>query len=294
MTTVAVVAHAGKTFDGGLLQLRRELERQGVSDPLWYEVPKSRKAPSQFRRAIKEGAELVFVWGGDGTVQRCIDALDGADVPIAIVPAGTANLLASNLDIPKDIEQAVSIGLHGAHRTLDVGRINGERFAVMAGAGFDALMIREADGGLKDRFGRVAYVWTGMNQLGRKPFEASIEVDGSTWFKGKASCVLLGNFGELFAGVEAFEDARPDDGMLELGVVTADSVLDWVRTIGRTAVGASSTSPFVQVTKVRSANVKFDRKVPYELDGGDRKEVKKLEIEIEPAAVDVCVPVGSA
>ena len=294
MTTVAVVAHAGKTFDGGLLQLRRELERQGVSDPLWYEVPKSRKAPSQFRRAIKEGAELVFVWGGDGTVQRCIDALDGADVPIAIVPAGTANLLASNLDIPKDIEQAVSIGLHGAHRTLDVGRINGERFAVMAGAGFDALMIREADGGLKDRFGRVAYVWTGMNQLGRKPFEASIEVDGSTWFKGKASCVLLGNFGELFAGVEAFEDARPDDGMLELGVVTADSVLDWLRTIGRTVVGASSTSPFVQVTKARSVNVRFDRKVLYELDGGDRKEVRKLAVEVEPAAVEVCVPAGAA
>ena len=248
MTTVAVVAHAGKTFDGGLLQLRRELERQGIPDPLWYEVPKSRKAPGQFRRAIEEGAELVFVWGGDGTVQRCIDALDGADVPIAIVPAGTANLLASNLDIPKDIEQAVSIGLHGAHRKLDVGRINGERFAVMAGAGFDALMIREADAGLKDRIGRVAYVWTGVNQLGRKPFEANIKVDGSTWFKGKASCVLLGNFGELFADIEAFEDARPDDGMLELGVVTADSVLDWVRTIGRTVVGArarlhSSRSP---------------------------------------------------
>ena len=294
MTTVAVVAHAGKTFDGGLLQLRRELERQGVPDPLWYEVPKSRKAPAQFRRAIEEGAELVFVWGGDGTVQRCIDALDGADVPIAIVPAGTANLLASNLDIPKDIEQAVRIGLHGAHRKLDVGRINGERFAVMAGAGFDALMIREADAGLKDRIGRVSYVWSGMNQLGRKPFEAKIKVDGSTWFKGKASCVLLGNFGELFADVEAFEDARPDDGMLELGVVTADSVLDWLRTIGRTVVGASSTSPFVQVTKARSVTVRFDRKVLYELDGGDRKEVKKLDVEIEPAAVEVCVPAESA
>ena len=190
MTTVAVVAHAGKTFDGGLLQLRRELERQGVSDPLWYEVPKSRKAPSQFRRAIKEGAELVFVWGGDGTVQRCIDALDGADVPIAIVPAGTANLLASNLDIPKDIEQAVSIGLHGAHRRLDVGRINGERFAVMAGAGFDALMIREADAGLKDRIGRVAYVWTGVNQLGRKPFEAGSRLTARPGSRGRrvASC----------------------------------------------------------------------------------------------------------
>ena len=291
MTTVAVVAHAGKTFDGGLLQLRRELERQGVSDPLWYEVPKSRKAPSQFRRAIKEGAELVFVWGGDGTVQRCIDAFDGADVLIAIVPAGTANLLASNLDIPKDIEQAVSIGLHGAHRRLDVGRINGERFAVMAGAGFDALMIREADAGLKDRIGRVAYVWTGVNQLGRKPFEARIKVDGSTWFKGKASCVLLGNFGELFAGVEAFEDARPDDGMLELGVVTADSVLDWVRTIGRTAVGASSV-PFVQVTKARSANVQFDQgPVRARRWRPQRGEEARRRSSRPPST---CVPAGSA
>jgi diacylglycerol kinase (ATP) len=289
MTTVAVVAHAGKTFDGGLLELRRELERQGAPDPLWFEVPKSRKAPAQVRKAIDEGAELLFVWGGDGMVQRCIDALEGRDVPIAIVPAGTANLFASNLGIPKDIERAVNIGLHGARRKLDVGRINGERFAVMAGAGFDALMIREADAGLKDRIGRFAYVWTGVNQLGRRPFEATIKVDGSTWFTGKASSILLGNVGELFAGVEAFEDASPDDGLLELGVVTADSAMDWARTIARTLAGASSTSPFVQVTKARSANVQFDRKVLYELDGGDREKVKKLDIEVEPLAIDVCV-----
>jgi diacylglycerol kinase (ATP) len=294
MSTVAVVAHAGKSFDGGLLELRRELERQGVADPLWYEVTKSRKAPAQVRKAIDEGADLLFVWGGDGMVQRCIDALEGADVPVAIVPAGTANLFASNLEIPKDIEQAVDIGLHGARRKLDVGRINGERFAVMAGAGFDALMIRDADAGLKDRFGRLAYVWTGVNQLGRKPFEATIKVDGSTWFKGKASSILLGNVGELFAGVEAFEDACPDDGMLELGVVTADSPLDWARTIVRTVAGSSSVSPFVEVTKARSANVQFDRKVLYELDGGDRKEVKTLDIEVEPRAIDVCVPSGTS
>jgi YegS/Rv2252/BmrU family lipid kinase len=290
---VAVVAHAGKTFGGGLLELRRELERQGIAEPLWYEVPKSRKAPVQVARALEDGAELLFVWGGDGMVQQCIDGLDGANVPVAVVPAGTANLFASNLEIPQDIEQAVQIGLHGARRALDVGRMNGERFAVMAGAGFDAQMIREADAGLKDRIGRLAYVWTGVAQLNRKPFEAKIKVDGSTWFEGKASSVLLGNVGELFAGVEAFEGARPDDGVLELGVVTADSVLDWVRTIARTAAGASSASPFVKVTKAHSAEVTFDRKILYELDGGDRKKVKKLEVEVEPEAITVCVPAGS-
>lgn len=286
---VAVVAHAGKTFGGGLLELRRELERQGVTDPIWHEVPKSRKAPKQVKRALAEGANLVFAWGGDGMVQRCVDAIDGK-AALAIIPAGTANLFASNLEIPQDIEQAVRIGLGGHRRTLDVGRMNGERFAVMAGAGFDARMIRQADAGLKDRIGRVAYVWTGVNELGRKPFEAKIKVDGSTWFDGRASSILFGNVGKLFAGVEAFQDARPDDGELELGVVTADGMLEWARTIARTAAGSSHASPYVQVTRAKEATITFDRKVLYELDGGDREKVKKLDVEVEPSAIEVCVP----
>ena len=80
--------------------------RAGVADPLWYEVPKSRKAPKQVKRALAEGAELVLAWGGDGTVQRCIDVLAGTGTPLAIIPAG-ANLLATNLGIPGDIEEAV-------------------------------------------------------------------------------------------------------------------------------------------------------------------------------------------
>ena len=200
---VAVIAHAGKTLGGGLPELRRVLEAEGVDDPLWCEVPKSRKAPAQVRRALDEGAELVFAWGGDGMVQRCVDVLAGSTVSLAIIPAGTANLFATNLGIPKDIEQAVAVGLRGERRSLDVGRFNGERFAVMAGAGFDAAMIRDAgDGGLKERFGRAAYVWTGSENLRSKPFRAEIKVDGVGWYKGKASCILLGNVGELFGGVE--------------------------------------------------------------------------------------------
>ena len=79
-------------------------------------------------------------------LRRCVDALADTKATVAIIPAGTANLLASNLGIPKDIPEAVRIGLHGAHRKLDLGVINGERFAVMAGAGFDARMIRDNAG----------------------------------------------------------------------------------------------------------------------------------------------------
>jgi len=289
---VAVVAHARKTVGGGLPELRRVLEAAGVDDPLWFEVPKSKKAPPQIERALEEGAELLFAWGGDGMVQRCVDELAGSSVPLAVIPAGTANLFATNLGIPKDIEQAVAIGLRGERRKVDAGRLNGERFAVMAGAGFDAVMIRDAGGGVKQRFGRAAYVWTGSEHLRSKPFHAAIKVDGAPWYDGKASCILVGNLGKLFGGIEVFEDARYDDGKLELGIVTAEGLVQWARMLARAVVATPSTSPFVQTTKAQRVKVKLDRKVLYELDGGDRSKVKAFKVKAEPGAVTVCVPAG--
>src|SRR5215213_4761433 len=207
---VAVVAHAAKTLGGGLPELRRVLKAEGVEDPLWYEVPKAKKATEQVQRALDQDAELVFAWGGDGTVRRCIDALAGADATLAVVPAGTANLFATNLRIPGDIEGAVAVGLRGARRRLDVGRFEKERFAVMAGAGFDAAMIRDADD-LKARVGRAAYLWSGSRNLRGAPFTSEIEVDGTEWFEGRATCILVGNVGDIFGGIEVFPDARPDD-----------------------------------------------------------------------------------
>ena len=294
MKTIAVIAHAGKSVQGGLPELRRTLARHGVGDPLWVEVPKSKKAPKQVRRLLEAGADHFFVWGGDGMAQRCIDVLAGSGATMAIVPAGTANLLASNLGIDSDINTAVVVGLHGARKPLDVGVMNGERFAVMAGTGLDALMIRDAGRSMKDRFGRAAYVWTGAKNLKMPPFRARIEVDGTQWFDGKAGCILVGNVGKVLGGVEAFDDVDPEDGLLELGVVTARGITQWTRALVRTAVGSADRSKFVQTTKAKKINVKLDRKMPYELDGGDEKPVDRLKIRVEPAAVTICVPEEAA
>jgi YegS/Rv2252/BmrU family lipid kinase len=288
---VAVIAHSGKTIDGGLVELRRELAVYGITDPDWHEVPKSRKAAKQVKRALKRNPELVIVWGGDGMVQRCIDVLAGTKTTIGIIPAGTANLLATNLGIPKDLKTAVAVAVGTNRRKLDVGRINGEAFAVMAGAGFDARMIAAADGPLKDRFGRLAYVWTGAKSVRVKPFGAKIDVDGKKWFRGKASCVLVGNVGHLFGGVEAFEGAKPDDGAFEIGVVTANGAVAWMRTIARAAIDTAAASPYTETTSAkRQIRIRLDRRVPYELDGGDRPKVKDLRIKVVPGAIRVCVP----
>ena len=133
-------------------------------------------------------------------------------------------------------------------------------------------------------------MWSGSENLRSKPFRATIEVDGAEWYKGEATCILLGNVGKLVGGVEVFEDARPDDGKLEVGVVTAEGVLDWSRMMGRAVAGSLGDSPFTQTTKARDVKVKLSRKVLYELDGGDRTKVKSFKVKIEPRAISVCVP----
>ena len=87
-------------------------------------------------------------------------------------------------------------------------------------------------------------------------------VDGARWYDGEASCILLGNVGKLFGGVEAFEDAHPDDGVLELGVVSADGVREWAGTIARAVVGTASKSPHAFTTKAHTVRIKLDRKMP--------------------------------
>jgi YegS/Rv2252/BmrU family lipid kinase len=291
---VAVVAHQRKTLGGGLDELRRRITDEGVDELLWYEVPKSRKAPKQVHKAIKAGVDLLVVWGGDGIVQRSIDVLarekGGAKIPIAIMPAGTGNLLASNLGIPTDLEKAVELAFHGRRRRIDLGRLNGEYFAVMAGVGFDGAMIRDADRSMKDRLGKLAYVWTGLRHVNGSAPAARVLVDGVKWFDDEASCVLVGNVGTITGGIHAFDDAKPDDGWLDVGVATAQGAMQWARALGTMAVGRSDHSPFVRMTRARRVDVKLGSKLEYELDGGAREPVKRLSVQVAPGAVKVCVP----
>ena len=290
MTSVGVIAHADKRLGGGLSELRRTLSAYGIDDPPWREVAKSKYVPAQVEELADQGVDLLFVWGGDGTVQKAIDALVGRPVTLAVLPAGTANLFARNLGLPDDLRACVRIGLHGPRREIDVGKINGEHFGVMAGAGLDALMIRDADNGLKDKAGRLAYVWTGVKNVRLDPVPMKIDVDGAPWFRDAASCVLVGNVGDVLGGLTVFPDARPDDGRLQIGVVTADGAMDWARTMGRALSGDVSASPFVQTTSGSSFEVRMRKELPYQLDGGDRKAKKKLRIKVKPAAITVCVP----
>jgi len=294
MGNVAVIAHADKTLGGGLAELRETLAREGYTDPLWYEIETSDEAPRYARLALAKSAEVIFVWGGDGTVQQCIDALAETKAVLAILPAGTANLLATNLNIPTNISKAVSAGLHGTERSLDTGSFNGEHFAVMAGTGFDAFVIKEANVKLKNIIGRLAYFYSGTKNLSARRVKAVIEVDGKEYFKGKVSCVFVGNVSKGIGGIEVFKGAKPDDGILELAVITAKNPIDWARTLGRVTQGKAEKSPFVELTHGKEFRFTFKRPFPYEIDGSARKAVKKMHIKVHSSSITICVPKDAA
>src|SRR4029453_18513810 len=104
--------------------------------------------------------------------------------------------------------------------------------------------------------------------------------DGTKWFDGKASCVLIGNVGTITGGIRAFDDAEPDDGWLEAGVLP------------RKGAGQSARSPFVRMTRAKTIDVRFAAPMTYELDGGARKAVTRLKATVVPDAITVCVPDG--
>jgi diacylglycerol kinase family enzyme len=184
----------------------------------------------------------------------------------------------------------VAVGLEGGRRRLDLGRLNDEHFAVMAGAGFDALLIRDADRRLKRRLGRLAYVWTGARHLNVPAAMTEVDVDGGRWFNGPTTCVMMGNVGRITGGIRAFPDADPADGRLEVGVVTAQGRWQWLRTLGALVTGRAADSPFIEVTRGREVLVSLDRPVPYELDGDRRPSVVTLHAQAVPDAITVCVP----
>jgi diacylglycerol kinase (ATP) len=288
---IAVIAHTGKLLGGGLTELRSVLADNGVQEPMWFEIDKSRKAPKCVREAITGGAGLVIVWGGDGTVQRCVGEVAGTNVALAIIPAGTANLLATNLGVPSDIAQAVRTALHGVRRRIDVGTINKECFAVMGGAGLDGVLMSNVSSAEKEQVGRIAYLRGSVKAMSARRTKTKIRLNGHLWFDGPTSCVLVGNVGTITGGLQVFDHAKADDGLLDLGVVSADGPLQWARVLGRVMVHSDmDRSPFVDSTQAAKIDVRFEKKVPYEIDGGARGKTNHLKIRVRPQAVIVCVP----
>lgn len=261
----------------------RELIERLELDVRWYETTEDDPGIGQARAALADGCSPIVACGGDGTVRAVAEALTGTDTPLAVVPAGTGNLLARNLGIPADVPGALNAAVNGSDATLDVGVVNDEIFTVMAGAGVDAAIMSNTSRRAKETVGSLAYVATAGKELTDPP-EASvrIEIDGEQAFTGHASNVLVGNCGRLQMGVELMPDAEPTDGLLDLLVLDATSIGEWV-TAALSTIKGEEQAGLVERGRGASITVDFDRPMPYQLDGESRPDTRELRFTVRPA-----------
>ena len=270
---VAIV-HPGKVGDRRTAreQLAHHAASVGHSMPEWVETSADDPGPGQAREAVAAGADLVMVWGGDGTMIGVAAELAGTDVPLAILPGGTGNLLARNLGIPLDLAGAVDVAYRGRDRSIDLMDVDlggGERRvgAVMCGLGGDAEMMAAPEA-VKRRLGWGAYAIEGARTMNSAALPLQISIDGGIEHSVTGHTVLVANVGMLVGGLVLVPDAGPDDGFLDVLVVGPTSPVDWMRTttgiISRT--GADSDPSRIRF-RGRSVTISTDRDRMRQIDG---------------------------
>lgn len=290
-SAVAVVFNPSKAADAE--KARREISdallSNGFPEPRWFETTVDDPGTGVCRRAVDEGAELVFASGGDGTVMACVTALAGGPVPLAVLAAGTGNLLARNFGIPQDLKEAAAVAAHDKRLTIDVGTLGERRFAIMAGMGFDAQMLADAPDALKAKIGWPAYILSAARHLLERRHTFTLELDGQEPLRRKGRGVLVGNVGKLQGGLPVLPGADPRDGLLDAAVIEAKGLLSWAVLAARVVLRRGDPRR-LETWQARRVTVRCEDRLATEVDGEVIGDADTLEIGVLPGSLQLLVP----
>ncbi len=272
----------------------------GWGQPIWVETTAAEPGTAQARQAVLDGAVLVCPLGGDGTVRAVAKALVDTETPLGLLPGGTGNLLARNLDLPLDsVEKALVVALTGHNKRVDVGRIiisrsddaepEEDTFFVMAGLGFDAAVMAGAPEHLKRQVGNAAYILAGLRNMKGPQFKARISVDGGMEFSRRTRTVLLGNCGKIFGGLVLMPEAKVDDGLIDAVVMSPKGVVGWTAVLARVVSRQRKGHPIVDHHTGHEIRVRCDRPEELQLDGDNVGPVRAVTGSVRPGALVVRV-----
>jgi len=242
------------------------------------------------RQAVAAGAQLVFAVGGDGTVRACAQALAGSHVPLAIVPRGTANLVAKALGIPSSLDAALAVGFGQHERRIDLAVADGITFAAMAGIGLDAAVVDATAAGLKGAAGWLGYAVTGARRLAGARTYFEIRLDGGAAMGRHARSVVVGNVGLLPGGFVLLPEASPDDGLLDVGILAPAGPFGWPRVAWRVLRRSPRDDAVLERFQARRVEIAARTQMPRQADGELIGPASSLTVTLAPAGLLVRVP----
>lgn len=294
---LAVVLNPSKLEDVG--QFRSVVSAMAVeagwSRPTWHYTTIEDPGTGMAEEASVGGADLVLVCGGDGTVREVCAELAGTGIPVGIIPAGTGNLLARNLEIPLYLRSAVDVALTGQDRAIDLVEVTGDgledtHFMVMAGMGLDAAIMSGVNEQLKAKVGWVAYVVSGLRALMSPVVRMEISVDDGEFTTHRARTVVVGNVGFLQAGMPLLPDAAIDDGLLDVVLLYPKRFVSWVPLAFRVLAKRSRTDETIARMTGRTVTIRAAAPTPRQLDGDPLTPGKELRMTCLHGRVLVRVP----
>ena len=271
------------------------LTSHGFDDSLWLETTQDDAGHTMAKRSIEETVDLVVVAGGDGTVRVVCAELARSGIPVAVLPAGTGNLLARNLGIPLDLAAALAALLDGTERRIDSVQVEGDeldmdRFVVMAGLGLDAAIIADAPDQLKKHVGWAAYVVSALKNLNHPFVLVEIIIDDKPSLIRRARTVVIGNVGTLEANIPLLPDARPDDGLIDAVVLAPRRLAHWPRLALSLVLKSVQEGRHIERYTGKRIQVTAARVVRRELDGDTIEDGRTLSAAVDPEALLVRVP----
>lgn len=280
---------------------------RGWGDPHFLETTVADPGHGQAKEAIEAGASVVCSLGGDGTVRSVASGLVDTEMPLGILPAGTGNLLARNLDLPVvDFDKALRVVLTGRNRRIDTGELQlgetdehgdavdgGElttyRFLVMGGIGMDALIMGDTNDALKKTVGWPAYLLSGARHLVSPEFRVHIRTDAEPPFRRRARAVVIGNCGKLLGGLVLMPDARVDDRQLDVLIASPRGFVGWAPVFARMITRRRKGHPTLDHKVCREIRVRVDRPLPVQVDGDVVGESIEINAAVRPASLTVRV-----
>jgi diacylglycerol kinase (ATP) len=218
------------------------------------------------RQLAQEGYLTIVAAGGDGTVNEVVNGIAGLDVSLGVLPMGTVNVLACELDLPTtQLEQCWEIIQEGFTRSIDLAMANDQYFVQLAGVGLDALAVRETDLNMRKTIGPISYVFAAAQIIGRPAPRLEICFDERETIGG--CFVLVGN-GRFYGGpLSFFPNAKNDDGLLDVLVFKHQGYLDIIRYLQGVLVGNHADFADIEYRQIHSLRVISDRRIPVEIDG---------------------------
>lgn len=298
---VAVILNPVKAKAEDARRIIREACRlAGWDEPRFFDTTADDPGHSQAKAALAYGPDVVLVGGGDGTVRVVAETLAHTNVAMGLIPLGTGNLLARNVNLDvNDLRGNVHTALFGHQRYIDTARmaIDNERtgassehaFLVIAGMGLDAEVVGDTNDDLKKAVGWLAYTEAGVRHLPGRRKRVTIAMDDEPEQSRKIRSVLFANCGLIPGGIDFIPEAMIDDGVLDVVVMSPRSAIGWLAMYAKILFKHNRNLPVMNFYRSGKVVIQSNEPMATQLDGDPSGEATKVTVKVEPRSLLVRV-----